>query len=33
MKRKIVWVSWLIVVALVLASCGPGVPEGGEENE
>ena len=35
MKRKIVWlgVSWLIVAALVLASCGPGVPEGEEEEE
>ena len=33
MKRKILWlgVSWLIVAALVLASCGPTVP--GEEEE
>jgi len=33
-KRRI-WlgVIWLIVAALVLASCGPGVPEGEEEEE
>ncbi len=33
MKKKILWlgVSWLIVAALVLASCGPAVP--GEEEE
>ena len=35
MKRKILWlgVSWLIVAALVLASCGPTVPEEEEEEE
>ena len=35
MKRKIVWlgVSWLMVAALVLASCGPTVPEGEQEEE
>ena len=35
MKRKIVWlgVSWLIVTALVLASCGPTVPGGEQEEE
>ena len=35
MKRKIVWlgVSWLIVAALVLASCGPTVPGEQEQEE
>ena len=35
MKKKIVWLgmSWLIVAALVLASCGPAAPEGEEEEE
>ncbi len=35
MKKKFVWlgVSWLIVAALVLASCSLGVPEGEEEEE
>ena len=35
MKKKIAWlgVSWLVVAALVLASCGPTVPEVEEEEE
>ena len=35
MKRKIAWLgmSWLIVAALVLASCGPAVPGEQEEEE
>ena len=35
MKRKILWmlVSWLIVAALVLASCGPALPGEQEEEE
>ncbi len=35
MKRKILWLglSFLLVVALVLASCGPAVPVGEQEEE
>ena len=35
MKRKILWLklSWLIVAALVLSSCGEAVPGEQEEEE